>query len=53
MLLSLRNVSERYFVTTASRASVKKWFHRFSKLFSVDRDSVAVDETVVKMHGLL
>jgi transposase-like protein len=31
------------------------WFHRFSKIFSVDRkfrDAVAVDETVVKMHGL-
>jgi transposase-like protein len=53
--LSFRDVSERYCVTAASRESVRKWFHRFSKIFSVDkkfRDTVAVDETVVKMHGL-
>jgi transposase-like protein len=53
--LSLRDVSERYCVTTASRESVRKWFHRFSKIFSVERRFryyVAVDETVVKMHGL-
>jgi putative transposase len=53
--LSLRDVSERYCVTTASRESVRKWFHRFSKIFSVEgrfRGAVAVDETVVKMHGL-
>jgi transposase-like protein len=34
---------------------LEKWFHRFSRLFSVDRRfrvAVAVDETVVKMHGL-
>jgi transposase-like protein len=39
----------------ASRESVRRWFHRFSKLFSVGRRFryyVAVDETVVKMHGL-
>ncbi|MCC6019430.1 MAG: DDE-type integrase/transposase/recombinase [Candidatus Verstraetearchaeota archaeon] len=39
----------------ASRGSVGRWLHRFSKIFSVDRrfrDAVAVDETVVKMHGL-
>jgi transposase-like protein len=42
--------------TTAYRESVRKWFHRFSKIFSVERrfrGSVAVDETVVKMQGLL
>jgi putative transposase len=53
--LSFRDVSERYCVTTASRESVRKWFHRFSRIFSVDkkfRNAVAVDETVVKMHGL-
>jgi len=45
--LSLRDVSERYNVTMASRESVRKWFHRFSRIFSVEKD-----ETVVKMHGL-
>jgi transposase-like protein len=53
--LSFRDVSERYCVTMASRESVRKWFHRFSRIFSVDRrfrGTVAVDETVVKMHGL-
>jgi putative transposase len=53
--LSLRDVSERYCVTNASRESVRKWFHRFSKIFSVEkkfRNTIAVDETVVKMHGL-
>jgi transposase-like protein len=53
--LSLRDVSERYCVTTASRESVRKWFHRFSKISSIEkkfRDSVAVDEIVVKTHGL-
>jgi transposase-like protein len=41
--------------TNASRESVRKWFHRFSKIFSVGkkfRNTIAVDETVVKMHGL-
>jgi hypothetical protein len=39
----------------ASEESVKRWFHRFSKVFSVEkkfRDTVAVDETVVEMHFL-
>jgi transposase-like protein len=52
--LSLRDVSERYCVTNASRESVRRWFHRFSRLFSVGRrfrNTIAVDETVVKMHG--
>jgi putative transposase len=53
--LSLRDVYERYCVTNASRESVRRWFHKFSKIFSVEkkfRYYVAVDETVVKMHGL-
>jgi transposase-like protein len=47
--LSLRDISERYCVTMAS--SVRRWFHRFSRLFSGEgrfRDSVAVDERVIK-----
>jgi transposase-like protein len=42
-------------LTNASRESVRRWFHRFSRLFSVGRrfrNTIAVDETVVKMHGL-
>jgi hypothetical protein len=35
--LSLRDVS-RYCVTNASRESVRKWFHRFSKIFSVGKE---------------
>jgi len=34
---------------------LKKWFYKFSKIFSVERrfrNTIAVDETVVKMHGL-
>jgi putative transposase len=53
--LSLRDVSERYCVTNASRESDRKWLHESSKIFSVGkrfRCYVAVDETVVKMHGL-
>jgi putative transposase len=53
--LSLRDVSDRYCLTNASRESVRRWFHRFSKIFSVGkkfRNTIAVDETVVKMHGL-
>jgi transposase-like protein len=53
--LSLRDLSERYYVTMASRESVRRWFHRFSSIFSVERRfrrAVAVDETVVKLHGL-
>jgi len=52
--LSLRDLSERYHVTMASRESVRRWFHRFSSIFSVEkkfRNAVAVDETVVKLHG--
>ena len=53
--LSFRDLSERYFVTMASRESVRRWFHRFSSIFSVEerfRRAVALDETVVKLHGL-
>jgi transposase-like protein len=53
--LSLRDVSDRYCLTNASRKSVRRWFHRFSRLFSVEkkfRNTIAVDETVVKIHGL-
>jgi hypothetical protein len=35
--LSFRDFSESYCVTTASRESVRKWFHKFSKIFSVDK----------------
>jgi transposase-like protein len=52
---SLRDLSKRYCVTMASRESVRKWFHKFSKIFSVERrfrNTIAVDETVAKMHGL-
>jgi transposase-like protein len=53
--LSLRDLSERYCVTMAPREGIRKWFHKFSRLFSVERrfrNVVAVDETVVKLHGL-
>jgi len=35
--------------------SVRRWFHKFSRIFSVEkrfRRAVALDETVVKLHGL-
>jgi transposase-like protein len=53
--LSLRNLSERYCITAASEESVRRWFHKFSKIFSVEkkfRNTIAVDESVVKIHGL-
>jgi transposase-like protein len=53
--LSFRDFSERYSVTAASKESVRRWFHRFSSMFSLDRrfrNTVAVDETVLKMHSL-
>jgi transposase-like protein len=53
--LSLRDLSERYCMTMASRESVRRWLHRFSMIFSVEkkfRNTIAVDETMVKMHGL-
>jgi len=52
--LSFKDLSERYCMTTASRESVRKWSHKFSKTFSEKkfRNAVAVDKTVIKMHGL-
>ena len=53
--LSLRDISERYCITYASGESVRRWFHIFSSIFSVEegfRRAVALDETVVKLHGL-
>jgi len=37
--LSFRDVSERYCVTTASKESVRRWLHRFSRIFSVEEKS--------------
>jgi len=34
--LSFRDFSERYLVTMASRGSVRRWFHRFSRIFSAE-----------------
>ena len=52
--LSLRDISERYCITYASRESVRRWLHRFSSIFSVEkkfRRAAALDETVVEIHG--
>jgi len=53
--LSLRDLSDRYYVTMASwRERVWRLFHRLSRTFSIEerfRRAVALDETVVKMHG--
>ena len=35
--LSLRDLSEMYYVTMASRESVRRWCHRFSRIFSVEK----------------
>jgi hypothetical protein len=48
--LSLRDVSERYCVTTASRESVRRWLHRFSRIFSVGEKS---RDTVERFFGYL
>jgi putative transposase len=40
--------------TTASMESVRRWFHKFSKIFPIRkrfRKGVALDEGVVKLHG--
>jgi transposase-like protein len=53
--LSLRDLSGRYHVTMASREGVRRWLHRFSGMFSVGRRfrrAVALDEAVVRLHGL-
>ena len=34
--------------------SVRRWFHRFSSIFSVEkkfRNTVAVDEIIIEMYG--
>jgi transposase-like protein len=52
--LSLRDVSERFCLTFASRESVRIWAHRSSSLFKPSkrvRRLVAVDETVLKING--
>jgi transposase-like protein len=52
--LSLRDVSERFCLTFASRESVRTWAHRSSSLFRPSkrvRRLVAVDETVLKVNG--
>jgi transposase-like protein len=52
--LSLRDVSERFCLTFASRESVRIWAHRSSSLFRPSkrvRRLVAVDETVLKING--
>jgi transposase-like protein len=53
--LSLRGLSGRYHVTMASREGFRRWLHRFSRVFSVGRrfrNAVALDEAVVRLHGL-
>jgi transposase-like protein len=52
--LSLRDVSEKFCLTFASRESVRIWAHRSSSLFKLSkrvRRLVAVDETVLKIKG--
>ncbi|MCR8487364.1 MAG: DDE-type integrase/transposase/recombinase, partial [Crenarchaeota archaeon] len=52
--LSLRDISERYCLTSASRESVRCWVHRLGQLFTPERRRrrlVAVDETVEKASG--
>jgi transposase-like protein len=52
--LSLRDVSERFCLTFASRESVRIWAHRSSSLFRPSkrvRRLVAVDETVLKVNS--
>jgi transposase-like protein len=52
--LSLRDISERFCLTFASRESVRIWAHRSSSLFKPSKRArrlVAVDETVLKING--
>jgi putative transposase len=52
--LSLRDVSEKFCLTFASRESVRIWAYRSSSLFKPSRRVrrlVAVDETVLKVNG--
>jgi transposase-like protein len=51
--LSLRNLSERLSLTSASRESVRIWVHRFFSLLKPSKRArrlVAVDETVLKVN---
>ena len=34
--LSLRDLSERYHITMASKENVRRWFPKFSRIFSVE-----------------
>ena len=58
-LFRFRNYSpaeKAYSLIGASRESVREWVHRCSSLFNPSRKlrrMVAVDETVVKVHGLI
>jgi transposase-like protein len=52
--LSLRDISERFCLTSASRESVRIWAHRSSSLFKPSKRArrlVAVDETVLKVNS--
>jgi len=52
--LSLRDISERFCLTFASRESVRIWVQRSSSLFKPSkriRRLVAVDESVLKVNG--
>jgi putative transposase len=52
--LSLRDLSERLYLTGASRESVRMWVHRFPSSFRPSRmvrGLVAVDEAVLKVSG--
>jgi len=52
--LSLRDLSERFCLTSASRESVRIWVQRSSSLFKPSKRArrlVAVDETVLKVNG--
>ncbi|MEM2216682.1 MAG: DDE-type integrase/transposase/recombinase, partial [Nitrososphaerota archaeon] len=52
--LSLRDISERYGLTNASRESVREWSHRLMSVFKPERRCrriVALDETVEKVSG--
>jgi transposase-like protein len=52
--LSLRDLSERLYLTGASRESVRMWVHRFPSSFRPSRRVrrlVAVDEAVLKVSG--
>jgi hypothetical protein len=53
--LNLKDLSERYCVTIACRESVRKWFHGFSRLLSVERRFRVLwllMRLCFKMHGL-